>query len=101
MTVTGQTQDPDTGLVDRYFDGDTSAFDEIMIRYERQIYRVCYRFVENRDDAIERRRQIANRHAAAGWLAIGLPGYAHSAAERLRDDVIGRRRRHRAGLPET
>src|SRR5690242_7317426 len=41
----------DAILVDRYLNGDMSAFDEIMIRYERQIYRVCYRFVENRDDA--------------------------------------------------
>ena len=45
--------DPDIELVERYFGGDTAAFDEIMIRYERQIYRVCYRFVENRDDAMD------------------------------------------------
>jgi RNA polymerase sigma-70 factor, ECF subfamily len=47
------SQDPDIELVERYFRGDTAAFDEIMIRYERQIYRVCYRFVENRDDALD------------------------------------------------
>ena len=46
-------QDPDIELIERYFGGDTAAFDEIMIRYERQIYRVCYRFVENRDDALD------------------------------------------------
>jgi len=46
-----RSPDPDIELVERYFRGDTVAFDEIMIRYERQIYRVCYRFVENRDDA--------------------------------------------------
>ena len=45
--------DPDIELVERYFKGETAAFDEIMIRYERQIYRVCYRFVENRDDAMD------------------------------------------------
>src|SRR5881396_1866034 len=45
--------DPDIELVERYFAGDATAFDEIMIRYERQIYRVCYRFVENRDDAMD------------------------------------------------
>src|SRR5438034_8606350 len=48
-----ETQDQDASLVERYFSGDTTAFDEIMIRYERQIYRVCYRFVENRDDALD------------------------------------------------
>jgi RNA polymerase sigma-70 factor (ECF subfamily) len=47
------SQDPDIELVERYFKGDTAAFDEIMIRYERQIYRVCYRFVENREDAMD------------------------------------------------
>src|SRR5947208_15937647 len=46
-------QDPDAGLVERYLSGDTTAFDELMIRYERQIYRVCYRFVENREDAMD------------------------------------------------
>src|SRR5437016_14343768 len=47
------SQDPDVELVEKYFAGDATAFDEIMIRYERQIYRVCYRFVENRDDALD------------------------------------------------
>src|SRR5262245_54470656 len=46
-----ENQDQDVSLVERYLAGDVTAFDEIMIRYERQIYRVCYRFVENRDDA--------------------------------------------------
>src|SRR5712691_11669488 len=45
------SSDPDLELIERYFAGDAAAFDEIMIRYERQIYRVCYRFVENREDA--------------------------------------------------
>jgi RNA polymerase sigma-70 factor, ECF subfamily len=48
-----ETQDQDAGLVSRYLAGDVTAFDEIMIRYERQIYRVCYRFVQNRDDAMD------------------------------------------------
>ena len=50
-----ETQDQDASLVERYLAGDVTAFDEIMIRYERQIYRVCYRFVENRDDRVGRR----------------------------------------------
>ena len=48
-----EDQDLDAGLVERYLSGDMTAFDELMIRYERQIYRVCYRFVENRDDAMD------------------------------------------------
>src|SRR5437016_2366490 len=51
MAITAANQDGE--LVDRYLNGDTTAFDEIMIRYERQIYRICYRFVENREDAMD------------------------------------------------
>src|SRR6266516_59201 len=40
MPMAARNQDPDVELIERYFAGDTSAFDEIMIRYERQIYRV-------------------------------------------------------------
>jgi len=53
MPMAARNQDPDVELIERYFAGDTSAFDEIMIRYERQIYRVCYRFVEHREDAMD------------------------------------------------
>jgi RNA polymerase sigma-70 factor, ECF subfamily len=53
MTMTAINPDRDAELVDRYLTGDTAAFDEIMIRYERQIYRICYRFVENREDAMD------------------------------------------------
>jgi RNA polymerase sigma-70 factor (ECF subfamily) len=51
MTATNRDQDAE--LVDRYLTGDTTAFDEIMVRYERQIYRICYRFVDNREDAMD------------------------------------------------
>ncbi len=53
MPMAARNQDPDVELIERYFAGDTSAFDEIIIRYERQIYRVCYRFVEHREDAMD------------------------------------------------
>src|SRR6266550_3350260 len=53
-----ETQDQDASLIERYLAGDVTAFDEIMIRYERQIYRVCYRFVENRDDAMDLAQEV-------------------------------------------
>jgi RNA polymerase sigma-70 factor (ECF subfamily) len=53
MTMTAINPDTDGELVERYLTGDTAAFDEIMVRYERQIYRICYRFVENREDALD------------------------------------------------
>ena len=52
------TQDVEAGLVDRYLAGDMTAFDELMIRYERQIYRICYRFVENREDDLDLAQEV-------------------------------------------
>ena len=53
-----ENSDADSDLVERYLAGDMTAFDELMIRYERQIYRVCYRFVENRDDAMDLAQEV-------------------------------------------
>src|ERR1051326_1032277 len=58
MPITAVNQDVDGTLVERYLAGDTTAFDEIMIRYERQIYRICYRFVDNREDAMDLAQEI-------------------------------------------
>src|SRR6476646_9872310 len=58
MPMTLGNSDEDAGLVERYLAGDMTAFDELMIRYERQIYRVCYRFVENRDDAMDLAQEV-------------------------------------------
>jgi RNA polymerase sigma-70 factor (ECF subfamily) len=58
IPMTAMNHDQDAELVERYLTGDTAAFDEIMIRYERQIYRICYRFVENRDDAMDLAQEV-------------------------------------------
>src|SRR5438552_26989 len=58
MPMSLGNSDEDADLVDRYLAGDMSAFDELMIRYERQIYRVCYRFVENREDARDLAQEV-------------------------------------------
>ncbi len=43
----------DRELVQRYLAGDVLAFDELMTRHERSVYRLCFRFVKNRDDAMD------------------------------------------------
>src|SRR2546423_14690557 len=53
IPMTFGNSDADADLVERYLAGNMTAFDELMIRYERQIYRVCYRFVDNREDAMD------------------------------------------------
>ena len=50
--------DQDISLVERYVGGDMTAFDELMIRYERQIYRLCYRFTSNADDARDLAQEV-------------------------------------------
>ena len=41
----------DGTLVQRCLAGDTAAFDELVERHRRQVYQVCYRFVNNHEDA--------------------------------------------------
>jgi RNA polymerase sigma-70 factor, ECF subfamily len=50
--------DSDITLVERYVNGDMTAFDELMIRYERQIYRLCYRFTAHSDDARDLAQEV-------------------------------------------
>ena len=56
--MTSRKTDPDIVLVERYANGDMTAFDELMIRYERQIYRLCYRFTSNPDDARDLAQEV-------------------------------------------
>lgn len=56
--MTSKETDPDISLVERYANGDMTAFDELMIRYERQIYRLCYRFTSNADDARDLAQEV-------------------------------------------
>jgi RNA polymerase sigma-70 factor (ECF subfamily) len=56
--MTSKETDPDITLIDRYQCGDMTAFDELMIRYERQIYRLCYRFTSNADDARDLAQEV-------------------------------------------
>jgi RNA polymerase sigma-70 factor, ECF subfamily len=56
--MTSKETDLDITLVERYVSGDMTAFDELMIRYERQIYRLCYRFTSNADDARDLAQEV-------------------------------------------
>ena len=58
VPMASENQDVDAVLVERYLSGDMAAFDEIMIRHERQIFRVCYRFVEHREDAMDLAQEV-------------------------------------------
>src|SRR5262249_47592398 len=45
--------DLDTALVDRIRRGDSSAFEELMHRYEERVFRLAVGMMKNREDALE------------------------------------------------
>lgn len=64
----------DEALVRRCQAGDRAAFDDLVRRHERQIYRLCYRFVGNHEDASE----LAQDTFVRAYKA--LPGFKAEAA---------------------
>ena len=46
-----EQQHPDVALVERVRAGDVSAYDELVRKYERQIFRIAQRITQNREDA--------------------------------------------------
>lgn len=47
--------------------GDREAFDQLVVRYQRDIYRLCYRYVNNHEDANDLTQEVFLR----AWRAIG------------------------------
>ena len=52
---------PDADLVRACLDGHTAAFDVIVERHRRTVYRVCYRFVANHEDANDLSQEVLLR----------------------------------------
>lgn len=50
-TLTDLTEADDRTLVDAFREGRRDAFDIIVVRHRRQVYQLCYRFVNNHEDA--------------------------------------------------
>jgi RNA polymerase sigma-70 factor (ECF subfamily) len=48
----------DQELVGRYLDGDVVAFDELMTRHQRSVFRLCLRFAKNHDDALDLTQEV-------------------------------------------
>jgi len=48
----------DAGLVEECRKGDPSAFDEIVRRYKDRVYNVAYRFLGNREDALDVSQEV-------------------------------------------
>lgn len=53
MPESDQQAAPDEDLVRAAAAGDRAAFDLLVVRHQRQLFQLCYRFVGNREDAAE------------------------------------------------
>lgn len=47
----GYADDDDRALIAAFLEGRAGAFDAIVARHQRNVYRLCYRFTENHEDA--------------------------------------------------
>jgi len=50
-TAASEPADPDLGLVERFLDGDRAAFAELVVRHQRSIYYLAFRYLGNEADA--------------------------------------------------
>ncbi len=57
----------DSALVSACQRGDREAFDRLVERYQREIYRLCYRYVNQHEDA----NDLAQEAFLKAWRAIG------------------------------
>ena len=64
----------DAALVDAVLGGETSAFDELVERHRRAVYQVCFRFVNNHEDASD----LAQETFVRAWK--GLPNFKRESA---------------------
>ncbi len=51
-------QDKDKFLVERFQEGDKTAFDELVRKYQKKIYELAYHFTHNVDDALDLSQEI-------------------------------------------
>jgi RNA polymerase sigma-70 factor (ECF subfamily) len=67
--ATGQpgSRDWERALVEACQRGEREAFDELVVRYQRDVYRLCYRYVNNHEDANDLTQEVFLR----AWRAIG------------------------------
>ena len=51
QSIAGENEHPDVALVERVRRGDVSAYDTLVRKYERQLFRIAQHITQNREDA--------------------------------------------------
>lgn len=62
-----QSREAEAALIEACQQGDREAFDRLVERYQRDVYRLCYRFVNQHEDASD----LAQEAFLKAWKAIG------------------------------
>ncbi len=58
VKVPTRVTDPDKSIIERYLEGDTGSFSELVSRHERPIYNLAYRMAGNPADAADLTQEI-------------------------------------------
>ncbi len=66
-TEQARSRDGEREAVEACKRGEREAFDQLVVRYQRGIYRLCYRYVNNHEDANDLTQEVFLR----AWRAIG------------------------------
>ncbi len=61
------SREDERALVDACRQGEREAFDRLVVKYQRDIYRLCYRYVDTHEDA----NDLAQEAFLKAWRAIG------------------------------
>ena len=67
MSLPADGTDPDARLIERFKHGDREAFDRIVVRYRKDVYRIAYRMTANHEDADD----VAQETFVRAFRALG------------------------------
>jgi RNA polymerase sigma-70 factor (ECF subfamily) len=67
MSLPADATEPDTRLVERFKAGDRDAFDRIVLRYRKDVYRIAHRMTGNHEDADD----VAQETFLRAYAALG------------------------------
>ena len=95
----------DIELIDRYLQGDIGAFNELMAAHEDRVFAICYRMLQNRDEALDATQETfitvfrkADRYKAQAAFSTWL----YRVAVNTCYDHLRRKKRKRAdSLPDS
>jgi RNA polymerase sigma-70 factor (ECF subfamily) len=65
--VASSPRDEERAAIEACKRGEREAFDELVVRYQRGVYRLCYRYVNNHEDANDLTQEVFLK----AWRAIG------------------------------